>query len=112
MQDYRPLDIRTILAQIIVATVIEREHAVLERERGGLEPASAAACEEARLRKLAFVSMLTAEERADARASFRALLSDLPGVMELPYAVPAQAPACYPLRSFTLSVVRDGALAA
>jgi hypothetical protein len=109
MQNYRPLDLRTLLAQILFATVIEREHAVLVRERGSVE---SEAYEEARLRKLAFVSMLTAEERAEARASFRALLSDLPGVMELPYAVPAQAPTCYPLRPFTMTVVRDGALAA
>lgn len=95
----RPHELHFILTQILLATIIQREYALLEREEEDIAPAVTAAFEQAGRVKAAFVSMLTARERAAARVSFPALLADIPRTTQLPYAPDAEPPHSYLLRT-------------
>lgn len=86
-----------ILTQILLATILEREFQLLQREQAVIERDARQKGEEAQRRKNGFIALLDESERASVRASFRPVLSDLPGTNVIPHST-AHTPACYPTR--------------
>jgi hypothetical protein len=86
-----------ILSQILLATFLEREFMVLQREQAEIEDSTRAKVEEAQRRKREFIALLDDGEREAVRRSFSPVLSDLPGTNVIPFSV-EHTPTSYPTR--------------